>query len=48
MVAPHPPLLTAEERQNRLERAISELLITAHQLDVSAKDVHAEIDRQWH
>jgi GntR family transcriptional regulator len=46
-VAPRPPLLTAEECQQRLEQAVSELLVTAHQLDVSAEDIHAEIDRQW-
>lgn len=47
MVAPRPPMLTAEERQQRLEQTVSELLVTAHQLDVSAADLHSEIDRQW-
>lgn len=47
MVALHPPLLTAGERQHRLEQAVSELLIAAHPLDVSIEDIHAEIDRQW-
>ena len=47
MVAPHPPLLTAEERQQRLERAVSEMLVTVHQLDISIENVHAETDRQW-
>lgn len=47
MVAPRPPLLTAGERQQRLEQAVSELLIAVHPLDVSTEDIHAEIDRQW-
>ncbi len=47
MVAPHPPILTEEQRQQRLEQAISELLVTAHQLGVSAENIHAEVDRQW-
>jgi GntR family transcriptional regulator len=47
MVAPHPPILTEEQRQQRLEQAVSELLVTAHQLDVSAEKIHAEVDRQW-
>lgn len=47
MVAPRPPLLTAEERQHRLEQVVSELLVAAHPLDVSVEDIHAEIDRQW-
>jgi GntR family transcriptional regulator len=46
-VVPHPPILTAEERQQRLKQAVSELLVTTHQLDVSAENVHAEIDWQW-
>ena len=47
MVASRPPMLTAEERQQRLEQAVSELLVTVHQLDLSAENVHAEINRQW-
>jgi hypothetical protein len=47
MVAPRPPILTTEERQHRLEQAVSELLIAAYPLDVSVEDIHAEIDRQW-
>ena len=47
MVAPRPPILTTEERQQRLEQAVSELLIAAYPLDVSVEDIHAEIDRQW-
>ncbi|HLG64222.1 MAG TPA: GntR family transcriptional regulator [Ktedonosporobacter sp.] len=47
MVAPQPPLLTAEERQQRLAWAVSQLLVNAHQLDVSLEEIHAEIDRQW-
>jgi DNA-binding transcriptional regulator YhcF (GntR family) len=47
MVATHPPILSTEERQQRLARVVSELLVTVHQLDVSAENVHAEIDRQW-
>ena len=46
MVAPRPPVVTAEERHQRLEQAVSELLVTAHQLDVSIEEIHAEIDRQ--
>jgi Predicted transcriptional regulators len=46
VVAPHPPILTTEERHQRLEQAISELLATAHQLNVSVEEIHAEIDRQ--
>lgn len=47
MVAPRPPLQTPEERQQRLEQAVSELLIATHPLDVNLEDIHAEIDRQW-
>jgi GntR family transcriptional regulator len=47
MVAPRPPILTTGERQQRLEQAVSELLIAAYPLDVSVEDIHAEIDRQW-
>jgi len=47
MVASRPPMLTTEERQQRLEQAVSELLVTVHPLAVSAENVHAEIDRQW-
>jgi DNA-binding transcriptional regulator YhcF (GntR family) len=47
MVAPRPPMLTSRERQQRLEQAVSELLVSAYPLDVSAEDIHAEIDRQW-
>ena len=46
IVAPRPPVLTSEERQQRLEQAVSELLIAAYPLDVSAEDIHAEIDWQ--
>lgn len=46
MVASRPPLLTIEERQQRLAQAVSTLLVTARQLDVSVADIHAEIDRQ--
>jgi GntR family transcriptional regulator len=46
MVAPRPLLLSDEERQQRLERAVTELLVTAHQLDIRPESIHAEIDRQ--
>jgi GntR family transcriptional regulator len=44
-VAPCPPLITEEERRSRLAPAVTQLLVTAHQLGVSAKELHAEIDR---
>src|SRR5947209_17019761 len=47
MVAPRPPLLTPEERQQRLAQAVSEFLIAMHPLDASREDIHSEIDRQW-
>jgi hypothetical protein len=46
-VAPRPLHYNAEERQQHLERIVSEFLVTAHQLNVSSDEIHAEIDRQW-
>jgi DNA-binding transcriptional regulator YhcF (GntR family) len=47
MVAPRPPILTPEERHQRLEQAVSALLVATYPLDVSIEEIHAEIDRQW-
>jgi GntR family transcriptional regulator len=47
MVAPRPPILTPEERHQRIEQAVSALLVAAYPLDVSIEEIHAEIDRQW-
>jgi len=46
MVAEHPPVMTAEERYYRLEQAVGQLLVTAHQLGIGASELHQEIDRQ--
>ncbi len=46
MVAEHPPLMSIEERGYRLEQAVGQLLMTAHQLGVGAFELHQEIDRQ--
>jgi GntR family transcriptional regulator len=46
IVAWKSPVLSEEERRQRLEQAVSELLIIAHQLDVSSELLHSEIDRQ--
>jgi len=42
MVAPRPPTLTLEERQQRLAQAVSELLIAIYPLDISAEDICSE------
>jgi hypothetical protein len=44
-VASRPPVITEEERLSRLESAETQMLVTAHQLGVSAEELHAEIDR---
>ena len=46
-VTDHPPTFSEEERQSRLTDALNQLLITAHQLGMSAAEVHATIDRCW-
>jgi GntR family transcriptional regulator len=46
-VADHPPTFSEEERQSRLAGALNQLLVTAHQLGMSAAEVHAAIDRCW-
>jgi GntR family transcriptional regulator len=46
-VADHPPMFSEEERQSRLASALNQLLVTAHQLGMSAAEVHAAIDRCW-
>jgi GntR family transcriptional regulator len=45
-IAPHPPIVSEEERKRRLAEAVAQLLVTAHQLGVSVEEVHAEIDRR--
>ncbi|HEY7123314.1 MAG TPA: GntR family transcriptional regulator [Ktedonobacterales bacterium] len=47
MVALYPPVPTPFERRQRLERAVSHLLVAAHQLGVSPAELYAEIERQW-
>ncbi|GCE28418.1 GntR family transcriptional regulator [Dictyobacter alpinus] len=47
MVAAHPPLISREERQQRLQQMVAELLVTARQLDLSVEDLHDELERQW-
>jgi hypothetical protein len=44
-VASHPPIVTSEERARKLEEAIIQLLVKAHQLGVSTEELHAEIER---
>ena len=44
-VAPMPPSMYQERRQ-RLERAVTELLDTVRLLDVPPEELHTEIDRQ--
>jgi GntR family transcriptional regulator len=46
-VADHPPTFSEKERQSRLADALNQLLVTAHQLGMSAAEVHAAIDRCW-
>ncbi len=46
-VADRPPTFSEEERQSRLVSALNQLLVTAHQLGMSAAEVHAAIDRCW-
>lgn len=44
-VAPTPPSLY-QERKQRLERAVTELLDTVRLLDITPEELHTEIDRQ--
>lgn len=46
LVSQHPPTMPSEERQQRLSQAVSELLITTHQLGIPLAEVRAEIERQ--
>lgn len=46
MVAPQLPDIAHDEKQQQLEEAVAELLITVYQLEISPDEVHAEIDRQ--
>lgn len=46
MVAEHPPVVSVDERRQRLRSAVTDLLVTTHQLGVSINEIHAEIDRQ--
>ncbi len=45
IVAPRSPILAAKTRTYELERAVAQLLVTAHQLGVTPAELHAEIDR---
>lgn len=45
-VAPKPPRLAPGDRRRELAQAVGQLLVTAHQLGLSAAELHAEIDRQ--
>ncbi|BCL78528.1 GntR family transcriptional regulator [Ktedonobacteria bacterium brp13] len=46
IVAEHSPELSEQERRERLAQAISELLVTAHQLGASHEEIMAEFYRQ--
>lgn len=48
IVAPYSPMLAAKARARELERAVMQLLVTAHQLGVTPAELHAEIDRLLH
>jgi GntR family transcriptional regulator len=45
IVAPYSPMQAAKLRAQELERAVAQLLVTAHQLGVTPAELHAEIDR---
>ncbi len=45
-VADHLPAFSEQERREQLAPAVTQLLITAHQIGMSIAEVHAEIDRQ--
>ncbi len=45
-VASSPPTITKEERKQRLELAVAQLLITTRQLAISDEELYAEIERQ--
>jgi len=44
-VAGQPPGIAEEERRSQLASAVTQLLITAHELGASAEEVRAEIER---
>jgi DNA-binding transcriptional regulator YhcF (GntR family) len=45
-VASSPPTITEEERKQRLELAVTQLLVTTRQLAISDEELYAEIERQ--
>ena len=45
IVAQRSPILAAKTRAYELERAVAQLLVTAHQLGITPAELHAEIDR---
>ncbi len=45
-VASSPPTITEEERKQRLELAVAQLLVTTRQLAISDEELYAEIERQ--
>ncbi len=45
-VAQKPSTFSKEERRNQITSAVTNLLINAHQLDMSIDEVHVEIDWQ--
>lgn len=46
MVGSPSPNLMAEARARELERAVAQLLMTAHQLGISTDELYRELDRQ--
>jgi GntR family transcriptional regulator len=46
-IADHPPTFSEEERQSRLASVLNQVIVTAHQLGMSAAEVHAAVDRCW-
>lgn len=45
-VASSPPTITKEERKQRLELAVAQLLVTTRQLAIGDEELYAEIERQ--
>jgi GntR family transcriptional regulator len=46
LVAELPPPMSEQERRQRLEEAVTELLIVTRQLKLSPQEVYAEVERQ--
>ncbi|GCE24343.1 GntR family transcriptional regulator [Dictyobacter kobayashii] len=46
MVATNPPIAATEERKRRIEQAVTTLLEDVRLLNVSAQELHTELDRQ--